>query len=156
MLSPTNPLALTCWFCRRVNNTNLAEVALSTQSQQRTADAGVASDEDDGGLGAAAPRDLRNRAAGAGPDALDASRHAAAAALALGEAPGGDGRFRETEFYLNPVRWFIFTAQGQQEDMCDGTVARMQCPYPATPRLVMGMFIVLESSSWLACDLRKR
>ena len=74
------------------------------QLQQPTADAGTASDEDDGGLGTAGPPDARSGAPGAGPDALDASRHAAAAALALGEAPGGDGRFRESEFYLSPVR----------------------------------------------------
>ncbi len=46
----------------------------------------------------------RAGAPGAGPDALTASRHAAAAALALGEAAGGDSRFRESEFYISPVR----------------------------------------------------
>ena len=46
----------------------------------------------------------RDGAPGAGPDALVASRHAAAAALALGEAPGGDSRFRESEFYISPIR----------------------------------------------------
>ena len=46
----------------------------------------------------------REGAPGAGLDALTTSRHAAAVTLALGEAPGGDGRFRESDFYISPVR----------------------------------------------------
>ena len=70
---------------------------------QPVGDASAALDAQHGGVDIADLRD-RSGAAGAGPDAFSASRHAAAAALALGEAPGGDGRFREAEFFLSPVR----------------------------------------------------
>ena len=47
----------------------------------------------------------RSSAPGAGLDALtDEQACRRRDALALGEAPGGDGRFRESDFYISPVR----------------------------------------------------
>ena len=66
-------------------------------------DAGEAADWEGGG-NVLTGSDDRSGTSGASADAIAASRHAAAAALALGEAPGSDGRFRESEFYIRPVR----------------------------------------------------